>query len=94
VAAGATLVGPVVLGEGCLVESDAVVSRTVAWNRCTVGAKAVVDECVLADEAAVGPREALGGEVRLPRRRSEVGGWGVWSASLRALSFQGALPRP
>jgi NDP-sugar pyrophosphorylase family protein len=53
VQADATLVGPASLGAGCTVERGALVSRTVAWNRCLVGAAAVVDGCVLADGAVV-----------------------------------------
>lgn len=70
----ATLVGPVVLGALCTVERDAVVARTVAWDRCAVGAKAVVDECVLADDAAVDPQARLAGEVRPRRRQLEPAG--------------------
>jgi mannose-1-phosphate guanylyltransferase len=57
--AGATLVGPASLGALCTVGEGAMVSRSVAWNRCTVGAEAVVDGCVLADEAVVAPGESL-----------------------------------
>ena len=75
VRARATLVGPVVLGSACTVERDAVVSRSVAWDRCAVGAKAVVDECVLADDAEVEAQARLSGDVRVPRRpREDMGG--------------------
>jgi NDP-sugar pyrophosphorylase family protein len=69
--AGATLVGPVVLGRGCTVAAEAIVSRTVAWNRCLVGARAVVDECVLADDAAVEAGGRADQEILLPARRGE-----------------------
>jgi NDP-sugar pyrophosphorylase family protein len=59
VASGATIVGPTSLGAECQVEDDALVSRTVAWNRCRIGAGAVVDGCVLADDASVAPRARL-----------------------------------
>jgi NDP-sugar pyrophosphorylase family protein len=59
VASGATIVGPTTLGAECQVEDDALVSRTVAWNRCRIGAGAVVDGCVLADDASVAPRARL-----------------------------------
>jgi NDP-sugar pyrophosphorylase family protein len=71
VAAGATLVGPVVLGSGCSVANEAIVSRTVAWNRCLVGAQAVVDECVLADDASVEAGARVDEEILLPARRGE-----------------------
>jgi NDP-sugar pyrophosphorylase family protein len=41
------------------VGEDALVSRSVAWNRCRIGAGAVVDGCVLADDASVAPRARL-----------------------------------
>jgi NDP-sugar pyrophosphorylase family protein len=65
---GATLVGPLVLGTGGTVALDAIVSRTVAWNRCQVGARSVVDGCVLADDAVVPPDSCLRGEVRTAAR--------------------------
>ena len=40
VASGATIVGPTTLGAECQVGDDALVSRTVAWNRCRIGAYA------------------------------------------------------
>jgi NDP-sugar pyrophosphorylase family protein len=72
IVAGAILVGPVVLGAGCAVAADAFVSRTVAWNRCLVGVKAVVDGCVLADDATVEANARLTDEVKFPPRRREV----------------------
>jgi NDP-sugar pyrophosphorylase family protein len=69
---GATLVGPTVLGTGCIVDPEAVVSRSVAWNRCTVGTHAMVDGSVLADDARVVPGSRLAGAVHVPRRRREV----------------------
>jgi NDP-sugar pyrophosphorylase family protein len=59
IAAGATVVGPVSLGAGCEVAEGALVSRSVAWDRVSVGAGATVDHCVLADDAQVAPRERL-----------------------------------
>jgi NDP-sugar pyrophosphorylase family protein len=72
VMAGATLVGPTILGAGCLVDPEAVVSRSVAWNRCTVGAQALVDASVLADDARVVAGSRLAGVVHVPPRRREV----------------------
>jgi NDP-sugar pyrophosphorylase family protein len=59
VASGATIVGPTSLGAGCQVGEDALVSRSVAWDRCLVGAGAVVDGCVLADDAVIPQRARL-----------------------------------
>jgi NDP-sugar pyrophosphorylase family protein len=54
--AGATVVGPCVLGSGTVIGSDAVVSRTVTWEGCVIGARALVDRCIVADRASV-PRD-------------------------------------
>jgi mannose-1-phosphate guanylyltransferase len=51
--AGATIIGPTTIGEGCTVAPGAVVSRSVLWNRCVVGKEALVDRCLLADDAAI-----------------------------------------
>jgi NDP-sugar pyrophosphorylase family protein len=69
---GATLVGPTVLGSGCTVDPEAVVSRSVAWNRCMVGAQALVDASVLADDARIGAGFRLAGAVHVPPARHEV----------------------
>jgi hypothetical protein len=61
-----------VLGLGCTVDPEAVVSRCVAWNRCTVGAQAMVDASVLADDARVLAGSRLAGTVHVPPRRREV----------------------
>ncbi len=53
VAKDATIVGPAAIGADCTVESHAVVSRSVAWARCTVSGGALVDNCILADDAVV-----------------------------------------
>ena len=87
----ATVVGPVVLGVGCAVEPRRVVSRTVAWNRCTVGAQAVVDASVLADDAACDARaRALSRRGAACRRAPELR---RRRAALRIAS-PGAWPRP
>jgi NDP-sugar pyrophosphorylase family protein len=59
VASGATVVGPTTLGAECHVGEDALVSRSVAWDRCRIGVGAVVDGCVLTDDASVAPRARL-----------------------------------
>jgi NDP-sugar pyrophosphorylase family protein len=72
--AGATLVGPVVLGTACTVSGDALVSRTVAWNGCQVGGKAVVDGCVLADDTTVEANAHLTDQVQLAARPGQAVG--------------------
>lgn len=59
VATGATIVGPASLGADCHVAEGALVSRTVAWRRCQIGVGAVVDGCVLTDDAVVAPQARL-----------------------------------
>jgi NDP-sugar pyrophosphorylase family protein len=55
--AGATVVGPCVLGPGTIIGGGAVVSRIVTWEGCFIGARSLVDRCIVADGAAV-PRDA------------------------------------
>lgn len=64
---GATIVGPTTIGEGCEVAPDAVLSRSVLWNRCLVGRQAVVDRCLLADDATIEPSSVLFNSVKVRR---------------------------
>lgn len=64
---GATIVGPTTIGEGCEVAQNAMVSRSVLWNRCLVGRQAVVDRCLLADDAAIEPSAVLFNSVKVRR---------------------------
>lgn len=59
IAEGATVVGPTSLAADTMVGEGALVSRTVTWDRCRIGAGAVVDGCVLADDAEVRPHTRL-----------------------------------
>jgi carbonic anhydrase/acetyltransferase-like protein (isoleucine patch superfamily) len=91
--ARATVIGPLVLGTGCSVAVDAVVSRTVAWNRCLVSARAVVDGCLLADDAIVEANAHVCGEVRVPPRRgADISR--VLGDRVRSLASFGLRPRP
>jgi NDP-sugar pyrophosphorylase family protein len=47
------------------VARDAVVSRSVLWNRCVVGEEALVDRCLLADDASIEPSAALFNSVKV-----------------------------
>jgi NDP-sugar pyrophosphorylase family protein len=69
---GATLVGPTLLGTRCTVEEDAAVSRTVAWNRCVVGAHAFVDQALLADDARVAAWDAVTAAVHVGQARGQA----------------------
>jgi NDP-sugar pyrophosphorylase family protein len=90
---GATLVGPMVLGTACTVALDAIVSRTVAWNRCRVSARSVVDACVLADDAIVPPNSCLRGEIRSAADRAERRPR-LLGARVRNIPPFGLWPRP
>jgi len=65
VRAGAVLVGPTTIGTDADVGCEALVSRSVLWNACTVGDGAMVDGCLLADGAVVERGEMLTGAVRM-----------------------------
>jgi NDP-sugar pyrophosphorylase family protein len=56
---GATIVGPTTIGADCTVEEGALVTRSVLWKRCVVGAGAMVDRCLLVDGAMVKPHGQL-----------------------------------
>ena len=57
--ADAVLVGPVSIGAHTVIESAAVVARSSVWERCRVGAGALVDASLLAHAVAVAPGEYL-----------------------------------
>jgi NDP-sugar pyrophosphorylase family protein len=67
--AGATVVGPATIGASSIIDEGALVSRSVAWNRCGVGAGAVVDRCLLADESVVERNASVFRTLRAPDRR-------------------------
>jgi NDP-sugar pyrophosphorylase family protein len=63
----AMIIGPATLGSGCSVGRQAVVSRSVLWSSCRVGAGAILDCCILTDGAEAGPEQALRETVCLAR---------------------------
>lgn len=71
---GATVVGPVSLGRDSVVQQGALVSRSVLWDRATVGRDAVVDRCVLADDVTIEPAAQVVEAVRVPLARRAM--WG------------------
>lgn len=73
--AGAVVVGPTSFGAGCVVERDAVVTRSAVWDGAIVGSGAFVDGCVLTSDSAVEPGSVARCAVRAPRRRRGVRGW-------------------
>jgi NDP-sugar pyrophosphorylase family protein len=73
IAAGATVVGPTTIGADCTIERNALVARSVLWNRCVVGEGAVVHGCVAGNDAVVAPAARLFNVVRSARDASSRG---------------------
>lgn len=46
---GAMIIGPASIGEGCLIAAGAVVTRSTLWSGCSIGERATVDRCIVAD---------------------------------------------
>jgi mannose-1-phosphate guanylyltransferase len=61
---GVTVVGPTTIGAGSVIESNALVSRSVVWDGCAIGPDAVLDRCLIADHAAVRAGTALYSSLR------------------------------
>jgi NDP-sugar pyrophosphorylase family protein len=59
VEAGVLVVGPTTIGAESRIGAGALVSRSLVWERVTVGAGAAVDCCLLADNTAVAANERL-----------------------------------
>jgi hypothetical protein len=77
----------------CTVGVDAVLSRTVAWNRCLVRANAVVDACVMADDSIAEDDSPACGQVLVPARRSaELSG--MLGRRVRGMASLSLRPRP
>ena len=55
--ADVVIVGPASVGANTVIQSGALVSRSVIWDECVVGAHAIVDSSVLADRSRVGAAE-------------------------------------
>ena len=68
VEAQAMIVGPTVVGSGCAIAQHAVVSRSVLWNRCTVGHGVIVDHSLLADGARAANADFIRDTVLCSRR--------------------------
>ena len=73
IAANATIVGPTSLAAETSVGEGALVSRSVTWDRCRIGAGAVVDGCVLADDAEVRPHTRLFHSFRAREEARHIG---------------------
>lgn len=52
---GAVVVGPTSIGRDVIVSANALVSRSSLWRRSCIGEGAVVDRCIVADDAVLQP---------------------------------------
>lgn len=71
----AVVIGPASLGADSIVERGALVSRSVVWSGCNVGADAQVDRSILSTGVTIEPSARLVGAVRVAARpavRKEV----------------------
>jgi NDP-sugar pyrophosphorylase family protein len=68
-----TIVGPTSIGSGCVIDSHAVITRSVIWSDCRIGRAAFVDRCILADGAKVEPELVVRETVWLPANRQPLG---------------------
>jgi NDP-sugar pyrophosphorylase family protein len=63
---GASVIGPAAIGRGSTVQPNAVVSRAMVWDQCSIGSGAFVDQTVLANGAVVDSGATLFHTVRVP----------------------------
>jgi NDP-sugar pyrophosphorylase family protein len=54
VAAGASITGPAVIGDGCRIGEEADLSRLVAWNDVVIGPNSAIREAIIAHSARIG----------------------------------------
>jgi NDP-sugar pyrophosphorylase family protein len=90
---GATIVGPVALGAHSLVEAGALVSRTVTWSHSVIGREAVVDQCVVADQAVILPRSNVVHSIQAPQRPRSLGAWARAALPADESALWPAFPR-
>jgi ADP-glucose pyrophosphorylase len=64
----AVIVGPASLGAGTLVHERAIVSRSVLWDRVSIGCDALVDRSILVHDASVAADARVFDAVRMPAR--------------------------
>ncbi len=62
--AGATIVGPASIGADSTVAANALVARSVVWNRCRVGEGSIVHGCVVGNDAVIAAGTRLFNVVR------------------------------
>lgn len=57
------IIGPSVLGRGCLVGRGSVIGRSVIWDLCSVGEQAMIDQCLVTSGVVVGAGEVRQGSI-------------------------------
>jgi mannose-1-phosphate guanylyltransferase/phosphomannomutase len=62
--AGAVVIGPTTIGDGSVIRARAVVSRSVIWSGTEIGADALVDQSIVADNTVIPDGSQLHGSVR------------------------------
>jgi NDP-sugar pyrophosphorylase family protein len=72
IASGATIIGPTVVGAQCTVSEGVVISRSAIWDRCSIGAYAVVDCCILTHDTTVEADGVHRNVVHVPPRRGTI----------------------
>ncbi|HEY0780179.1 MAG TPA: sugar phosphate nucleotidyltransferase [Gemmatirosa sp.] len=68
----AVLVGPVSIGARSTIDAGAVVARSSVWERCCVGAGALVDASLLAHAVVIAPGERLMSAVEVVDAMAQV----------------------
>jgi len=94
----AMVVGSTTIGRGSVVAPGALVSRSIVWSNCWVGAKAVVDDTLLADHCIVEPGHQLFGAVHIapanrpvPQTTTDVAAEAVENSTVSDRKFWGSL---
>jgi len=54
-----TIVGPTSIGSDCVVEEGSTISRSVIWDRCRIGSKSFVDQCIVTNDVRVGSKMSV-----------------------------------
>ena len=67
----ALIVGPTTIGETCTIGRNTVISCSVIWDDCSVGAAAMVDHCIVTDHSCVDPGIVLRDTIYIPPRPSQ-----------------------
>lgn len=76
----AMLIGPMSAGTGCVIGRQSIVSRSVLWSGCKVGAGAVLDHCILTDAAMIREETVMRETVCLAR--APRWSWADWIGRL------------